>query len=75
MVGRSPEERGNEGDPLEVVVIICPWCWEKLEVQVPIDSLGVMVEDCEVCCRPWQLEVVPSTEGELGRSVTVMRAY
>jgi hypothetical protein len=36
------------------------------------DSAGAMVEDCEVCCRPWQLEIDRDEDGEL--SVRVQRA-
>jgi uncharacterized Zn-finger protein len=36
----------------------CPYCGEAVELQ--IDGGGgprqVYVEDCPVCCRPWQVE-------------------
>lgn len=38
----------------------CPYCGE--EVDVAVDEMGVSeesyVEDCPVCCRPWQVHVV-----------------
>jgi len=37
----------------------CPYCGEPVELYV--DEGGgrhqVYVEDCPVCCRPWQVEV------------------
>ena len=37
----------------------CPYCGEPVEIAV--DEGGGMqqsyVEDCPVCCRPWQVEV------------------
>ena len=31
----------------------CPWCWESLELYIDPESSGQLIEDCEVCCRPW----------------------
>jgi hypothetical protein len=37
----------------------CPYCGEAVEVAV--DEVGASresyVEDCPVCCRPWQVQV------------------
>ena len=37
----------------------CPYCGE--EVEVTVDEVGASsesyVEDCPVCCRPWQVQV------------------
>jgi hypothetical protein len=33
----------------------CPYCRERIELYVDPDTQGVFVEDCEVCCRPWQV--------------------
>ena len=37
----------------------CPYCGETVEIAV--DEVGVSsesyVEDCPVCCRPWQVQV------------------
>lgn len=51
---------------------LCPYCGE--EVEVDVDSLGASsesyVEDCPVCCRPWQVRV---TRDEDGAVVTLGR--
>jgi hypothetical protein len=44
----------------------CPYCGEVVELV--IDEGGShrqsYVEDCPVCCRPWQVEVTQDPEGE-----------
>ena len=35
----------------------CPWCWELLELYIDPETRGQLVEDCEVCCRPWVIYV------------------
>jgi hypothetical protein len=55
-----------------VVTVTCPYCFEVLELHVDPDSTGEMVQDCDVCCRPWAVRVSRDEEGEL--MVTVDRA-
>lgn len=38
-------------------VVTCPYCGEEVEVYVEADVRGVLIQDCEVCCNPWQLRV------------------
>lgn len=44
----------------------CPYCGEPVELC--IDESGGRhqryVEDCPVCCRPWQVDVVQNVAGE-----------
>lgn len=35
----------------------CPYCFECQEIFIEIDLAGALVQDCEVCCNPWQLRV------------------
>jgi len=37
--------------------IQCPYCGEVLELLVEEDLKGRLVQDCEVCCNPIQLDV------------------
>lgn len=52
---------GDDDGPLLQVEaeVICPYCGEKVEIA--LDPGGgeeqEYVEDCEVCCRPWQVHV------------------
>ena len=55
----------SAGDPYDSRVVgsgaevMCPYCGEAVEIV--LDPAGGMeqdyVEDCEVCCRPWQVTV------------------
>ena len=37
--------------------IQCPYCGEILELDIEQDLLGRLVQDCEVCCNPIQLDI------------------
>ncbi|MGE0787246.1 MAG: CPXCG motif-containing cysteine-rich protein [Sandaracinaceae bacterium] len=54
------------------VSIQCPWCGEEVSLYVEMETAGSMVEDCEVCCRPWQLFIEHGEDGE--PRVSVQRA-
>lgn len=41
----------------DIVQVRCPYCFETVEVYVDPATAGEMVQDCEVCCNPWQLIV------------------
>ena len=47
------------------VLSSCPYCGE--EVEVTVDPVGASheqyVEDCPVCCRPWNVSVARTEEG------------
>ena len=35
----------------------CPYCGELLELEIEEDLLGRLIQDCEVCCNPIQLDI------------------
>ncbi|MEM7135938.1 MAG: CPXCG motif-containing cysteine-rich protein [Myxococcota bacterium] len=49
----------------DTATVVCPYCFESLEVYVDPETSGELVEDCEVCCRPWRLVVARTEDGEL----------
>jgi len=55
-------------------VVYCPWCGEASEIAVDPGSGAAQdyVEDCPVCCRPWQVHV--RYRGDGGAEVAVTRA-
>jgi len=56
-----------------VFVVTCPYCGETVEVYLERDVRGTLIQDCEVCCNPWQLRVsVEDEDGE--RYVDISRA-
>lgn len=52
-------------------VVTCPYCGEDVDLYLEPEIEGDLIQDCEVCCQPWQLHV-SSDEGH--RSVDVTRA-
>jgi hypothetical protein len=43
----------------------CPYCGEECELRVDLagGARQSYVEDCPVCCRPWQVRVAIDDEG------------
>lgn len=42
---------------MDSIRVQCPYCFEWMTLTLEPDVQGDMVQDCEVCCRPWQLTV------------------
>lgn len=49
------------GDTIEVQ---CPYCFERVEILIEADTWGSLVQDCEVCCNPWQLTIRRDRDGD-----------
>ncbi len=49
----------------------CPYCGAWQELLLDPDSAGTMVQDCEVCCEPWEMTVTRSRTGAV--TVTLAR--
>lgn len=43
----------------------CPFCHEKQLLVVDPDTSGSFVQDCDVCCHPWQVYVSRDENGDL----------
>ncbi len=52
--------------------VACPYCGEPVEITLDPGSGNEQdyVEDCEVCCQPWQVVVRYDDEGHAEVSVT-----
>lgn len=50
----------------DACLVQCPYCFEQIEVDVdPTEAdQQEFVYDCEVCCRPIQMQVFKGEEGE-----------
>lgn len=48
----------DAGGGIETRGVDCPYCGERVELLLESDLRGEMVQDCEVCCNPWQVRVV-----------------
>ena len=55
----------------ELFSVTCPYCGEDVEIYLEPDVGGALVQDCEVCCNPWQVRLVVE-DGE--RRIDVTRA-
>lgn len=53
--------------------VTCPYCNERVEIYLEPDIEGSLIQDCEVCCNPWQIYVTHAEEGRR-RRVTVSRS-
>ena len=49
----------GDGTADVVAVVQCPYCWEQVEISVDPGSGSEQdyEQDCEVCCRPWLVNV------------------
>ena len=37
--------------------VTCPYCGEAVEIYLEAALEGSLIQDCEVCCNPWQIEI------------------
>lgn len=53
-------------------VVTCPYCAEEVTIALDPGSGAAQsyVEDCPVCCQPWQVHVQYTGEGAADVSVT-----
>jgi hypothetical protein len=61
----------DDAELTESAMAYCPYCGEEVEILVDPAGGGTQsyVEDCEVCCQPWQVTVFLDHQG--GVSVTL----
>ena len=61
------EERDEEAAAETEQELSCPYCGETVEIRV--DPTGgaqqEYVEDCPVCCQPWQVHVEVDSDGRV----------
>ena len=51
---------------IEEARIQCPYCGESLDITLdPSAGSQSYIEDCDVCCRPIELQVSFDADGEL----------
>jgi hypothetical protein len=61
---RRRKKSANTGSS-DSAAVTCPYCFEELELFVDPDVEGSYVQDCEVCCNPWQITVTRDEEGRV----------
>jgi cysteine-rich CPXCG protein len=62
---QQDESDGESSEPATEAEVSCPYCGEM--VTLTLDPAGGMaqeyIEDCQVCCRPWRVQVSYGEEG------------
>jgi len=55
------DDRDGDADATLVTEadVTCPWCGETVTIQLDPGGGSVQAyeEDCQICCRPWSVEV------------------
>jgi len=68
---RGQEHRLQSRTVSESIPLNCPYCGE--EIDLDIDDTGgsrqSYVQDCPVCCQPWQVEVTRDRDGDWNASL------
>jgi len=54
----------------DVFDVTCPHCFTRVELWIDPMSRGTIVEDCAVCCRPWDVSIGRDTDGHPHLTVT-----
>ncbi len=64
----------GDGRATRDATVVCPYCSEQVEIALDPGSGSVQqyVEDCEVCCQPWQVDVRYGSDGAADVSVTAL---
>jgi hypothetical protein len=44
--------------------VTCPYCGEQVTIYVEPDVRGSFVQDCEVCCNPWEMTITRDRDGD-----------
>ncbi len=64
----------GDGDAATEATVICPYCSAPVEISLDPGSGSNQeyVEDCEVCCQPWSVEVRYDSNGVAAVSVNAL---
>jgi len=49
--------------------VVCPYCFESQLLVVDPSTEGSFVQDCDVCCRPWEVSISRELDGSLRADV------
>jgi len=62
----------DDGIAARDATVNCPYCGAAVEITLDPGSGNVQqyVEDCEICCQPWTVEVRYARDGTAAVSIT-----
>jgi hypothetical protein len=66
----------GDGTAETETTVVCPYCSEAVEIALDPGSGATQeyVEDCQVCCQPWRVNVWYDDEGNAEVAVTPLDA-
>jgi hypothetical protein len=64
----------GDGVAMRDATVVCPYCGESVEITLDPGSGSVQeyVEDCQICCQPWQVNVRYYSDGTADVSVRAL---
>lgn len=64
----------GDGTAETEATVICPYCGEEVEITLDPGSGDAQeyIEDCAVCCRPWNVSVSYDVEGKAEVTLTAI---
>jgi hypothetical protein len=62
----------GDGTAAAEAIVQCPYCWQQIEIAIDPGSGSTQEyeQDCEVCCRPWLVNVEYDEDGSANVFVT-----
>jgi hypothetical protein len=49
---------------MDDVEVICPYCHQLVLLVLDPHARGSFIQDCDLCCRPWQVQAQRDEDGE-----------
>tara|TARA_B100000959_G_scaffold96383_1_gene102162 strand:- start:678 stop:851 length:174 start_codon:yes stop_codon:yes gene_type:complete len=49
---------------MDDVEVICPYCHQLVLLVLDPEARGSFIQDCDLCCRPWQVQAKRDENGE-----------
>lgn len=70
----SEEFPAGDGIASREATVVCPYCGEAVEIALDPGSGSAQqyVEDCEICCQPWQVDVRYDSDGAAAVTVNAL---
>ena len=65
------EQGADEETALEdELMVACPYCYQMQLLYIDPGTRGRFVQDCDVCCRPWDVRVSRDEQGRVYADVS-----
>lgn len=74
VINRPPQRHREHRESVELseyLPVMCPYCGETSELTFEDEgwSRQTYVQDCPVCCQPWQVELTRDADGDWSATV------